>query len=198
MIEKYEHFLELLDTRLLQVFFERQKDYIHCKSGCSLCCESGEYPFSEIEFRYVMIGYNTLSENEKIIVKEKVLELKALKSNSSNDEFMYECPFLIDKKCSIYKYRGIICRTHGLIYYLTDNDGNVKNKAPKCVYFGLNYSNVYDKTTKTLSVELWEKTGIKTEPVGYNIGLKTILNSDLAKGLELKFGAEKALIDWFY
>jgi len=195
--EKYEQYLGIISTRLIQKFFEQQKDYIHCESGCSLCCEYGQYPFSEIEFQYAMLGYNALSENEKRLIQEKVKKIKEVKIKSIDEEFMYECPFLIEKKCSIYKYRGIICRTHGLMFFLTDKDGEVKSKAPRCVHFGLNYSNVYDESTGKISLELWEKTGIKTEPIAYNLGLKFLLNNVVTEELELEFGEEKALIDWF-
>ena len=197
MNEKYEQYLGIISTRLIQKFFEQQKDYIHCESGCSLCCEYGQYPFSEIEFQYAMLGYNALSENEKRLIQEKVKKIKEVKIKSIDEEFMYECPFLIEKKCSIYKYRGIICRTHGLMFFLTDKDGEVKSKAPRCVHFGLNYSNVYDESTGKISLELWEKTGIKTEPIAYNLGLKFLLNNVVTEELELEFGEEKALIDWF-
>lgn len=194
MIEKYERYLDLIGTKLLQKYFERQKEYIHCKAGCSICCENGQYPFSEVEFQYAMLGYNSLSENEKNIIQEKI---KKEKKKFVDEKSMYECPFLINKKCSIYKYRGIICRTHGLLFYITDENGESKNKIPNCVNYGLNYSNVYDDVTKTISSELWEKTGIETEPVAYNLSLKVLLNNDVTKELGLDFGEERALIDWF-
>lgn len=197
MLEKYEKYLEIIEDRLLKKFFEQQKEYIHCKPGCSLCCETGQYPFSEVEFQYAMIGYETLSEDEKSIINSKAREIKIQKEQSKDDVFMHECPFLIDKKCSIYKYRGLICRTHGLMFYYKDKNGIEKNKGPDCVNEGLNYSEVYDQETGTISVEMWEKSGIKTEPLAYNLGQKILLNSDLAKGMELDFGESKALIDWF-
>ena len=32
------------------------------------------------------------------------------------------CPFLIDKTCSVYDYRPIICRVHGLAYKVNNNE----------------------------------------------------------------------------
>lgn len=198
MIEKYKKYLELVGQKLLKKYFEQQKEYIHCKEGCSHCCESGQYPFSDVEFQYAMLGYNELSENQKNIIQAKVKEIKEQQnSDSSDDDFMYECPFLINKTCSIYEHRGIICRTHGLMFFVTDKNGKSKNKIPNCVHLGLNYSNVYDETTKTISIEKWKTTTIETEPVAYNLGLKFLLNNVLTEELELKFGEEKALIDWF-
>lgn len=197
MVEMYEQYLKILQERYFQKFFLQQKDYIFCKPECSYCCEFGQYPFSELEFKYAMIGYNNLIDETKLLIKEKIKKIREQQINDNSKEFMYECPFLINKLCSIYNHRGIICRTHGLMFFLKDKNGKTKSKAPKCFSIGLNYSNVYDKETKTISSELWEKSGIKTEPLAYNLGLKFLLNNVLTRKLELEFGEEKALIDWF-
>jgi len=196
MTNNYEQYLELIN-QLLQKYFEAQKDYIHCKPGCSHCCESGEYPYSETEFEYLMLGYNTLSEQEKAVVQGKIERIKKDKIENKDKEFLHECPFLIDKKCSVYNHRGIICRTHGLLFFIVDEHGNSKNKIPNCAYLGLNYSNVFDKTLKIISLEMWEATGIEKEPVAYNIGLKALLRNDLVKEYGLEFKEIRALIDWF-
>ena len=196
MLERYEKYLDLIGSHLLQKYFETQKEYLHCKEGCSHCCESGEYPFTNLEFQYAMVGYKALSEKEKDIIQKKVKQIKIDKEKSTKETFMHECPFLIDKKCSIYKYRGIICRTHGLLYFITDKDGNSRNKMPHCVNLGLNYSNVYDENIGMISDELWKKSGIKNEPVAYNLGTKALCSNSVTKELELDFGEAKALIEW--
>lgn len=196
MIGKYAKYLELIETHLLKKYFEHQKDYIKCKVGCSFCCESGQYPFTNIEVQYLMLGYHNLDDEQKIIVQEKIAEIKVQKDKYVGEEFMYECPFLINNKCCVYDYRGIICRTHGLMFFITDKNGKSRNKCPDCVNFGLNYSNVYDKPKKMISTELWEKSGIKAEPIAYNLSQDVLLNNDATKELGLDFGESKALIDW--
>jgi len=196
MIEKYENYLEIIGASL-QKFFTQQKPYIFCKEGCSICCETGEYPFSELEYNYAMIGYNQLSEEMKKNIQEKVDEIKKTKEISTEKKFMHECPFLIEKKCSIYKYRGVICRSYGLVSYATDKNGETKYNMPCCCMDGLNYNNVYDEESKTFSSKKWEETGIEVEPVSHNVGLNFLLNNNVTQDLELKFGEQKALIDWF-
>ena len=200
MIEKYEKYLDKINEPL-QRFFAQQKPYIFCKEGCAICCETGEYPFSELEFQYAMIGYNALPEKEKNIIQEKVRKIKELKYDSEikvdSEKFMHECPFLIEKKCSIYKYRGIICRSYGLTYYSIDKEGKTNYNLPCCVDNGLNYSNVYDKKNGTICSKKWAETGIEEEPVSYNVGLNFLLDNEMTKELELEFGKSKALIDWF-
>ena len=186
---------------MLKKYFEQQKEYLHCKPGCSSCCETGQYPYSEVEFQYLMLGYNTLSDYDKNIIQKNIekikKEYKAFKPNSDDELFMYECPFLVNKKCSVYRCRGLICRTHGLMYFMRDENGDSRNRIPHCVNLGLNYSNVYNKSEKMISQELWEKSGIKNEPVAYNLSQKALLKNGVTEELELEFGETKALIDWF-
>jgi len=199
MIKKYEQYLDSIGISL-EKFFTEQKPFIFCKEGCSICCETGEYPFSELEFKYAMIGYKALGEAEKSLIQEKVKKIKSDKKKSKDateKKFMHECPFLIDKKCSIYKYRGIICRSYGLTYYTTDEKGETFYNMPCCVDNGLNYSNVYDPQTGKISSKKWEETGIETEPVSHNVSLDFLKNNSLTKDLELGFGEAKAIIDWF-
>jgi len=191
MFEDYEIYLDSLG-KLLQKYFDKQKDYIKCHEGCSFCCESGQYPFTKLEFDYAMQGYNALSEEEKTLIKCKIEKLKSVQTPVS--ELMYECPFLIDKRCSIYSHRGIICRSHGLIYFI---DGQDDIKMPYCANLGLNYSNVYDKDRNTISMELCKKTGIEQMPSAYNVSLAVLSDNNLTKKLNLDLKEKKSLIEWF-
>lgn len=196
MLEIYKKYLNNIDATI-QEFFERQKPYIYCQKGCSLCCETGEYPISELEFEYMKSGYNKLNENKKNIIQEKINFLKEQKKICSERKFLHECPFLIEKQCSIYQYRGLICRNHGLMYHTVNKQGKQICSIPHCVNDGLNYSNVFDKITGTISSVKWIESGIEVEPVAYNIGTKFLYDNHTTQSLGLKFGEEKAILDWF-
>ena len=196
MIEKYEHYLEYINANLNR-FFEAQKPYIFCKEGCSGCCETGSYPFSKLEFEYIMLGYELLPESTKEIIKNNIKEIKAEKAKSDQEEFCHICPFLIEKKCSVYTHRGLICRSYGLLSHGKTKDGEDINKMPYCTKEGLNYSNVYDSTTEMISSEIWAKTGIETEPVAYNISLDFLWDNRHTKELGLDMSEQKCLIEWF-
>lgn len=196
-LETYEIYLNLIESRLIDKYFTQQQAFIKCQEGCSYCCESGQYPYSVIELKYLLLGYNKLSQEEKDIIQRKIDKIKKDKEEFCGEVFMYECPFLINKRCCIYNHRGIICRTHGLLFFITDEEGKKRNKIPNCVHLGLNYSNIYDKETKTISAELWEKSGIEAEPVAYNISLKALMKNDITREFGLDFGELKSLIDWF-
>ena len=196
MTEKYKQYLDRISP-YIQEYFAQQAPYIFCKEGCSICCEVGLYPFSEIEFKYAMEGFNALKDEQKSKIQKKVKEIKKLKIEPKLKPFMYECPFLLEKKCSIYNHRGIICRSYGLIQFVEDKNGNLFYQIPCCVDSGLNYSQVYDHKKSTISKEMHKNTGIEEEPLSYNVGLKYLLNNEFTEDIGIEFGEQKALIDWF-
>ncbi len=124
----YPDFLKELDAKL-ENFFKSHKEFLHCKAGCANCCKKGDYPISEIELKYLMQGYIKLDNS----VKQKI------QNNIKNIKKSEACPFLIDDLCSVYEYRPIICRVHGLAYVCKDKIV----KIPYCVNDGKNYSSVF-------------------------------------------------------
>ena len=193
-LRNYEKYLETMDSQL-EEFFDEQAPYICCKEGCSYCCKSGEYPISKLEFMYLNIGMTTLSmaELDEIDAKFKQLKLEKANHNSADGPFFHECPFLKDDKCSLYNFRSLICRAHGLAYF--SKAGKVL--VPACVDKGLNYSQVYDFDTMQISKEKYENLGITQEPLAHNVGLYFLTSNSLTEDLGLDFGEIKPMIDWF-
>src|SRR5574344_780595 len=191
-LQKYELYLNVIDKQL-EMFFEEQAPYIFCKEGCSLCCEKGEYPFSELEIKYLMIGFSRLDKETQMKILQKassIIEQK--KKRLVKDKFLYQCPFLINHRCSVYNYRGLICRNHGLAFF----DENKKLAVPHCASNGLNYSSVYDFDKESISKEKFEKTGFDVEPVAHNVGLGFLLNNSFTQKYGVNFGDVKSLIEW--
>ena len=178
MLQRYAEFLKIFDKRL-EKYFEEQCEFIKCKEGCSTCCEVGEYPFSRLELEYLMSGFVSLPFEIKHKIKEEIKKLK------SEQPKMYKCPFLIDGLCSVYKYRGIVCRTHGLAWYDESED---KIRLPYCVNIGLNYSKVFDRDTGEVFLE---------NPIRERLRIDTVLQSDEAKKYDLECGEIRPLIKWF-
>lgn len=189
--KRYEIFLYTLNKEL-QKMFDNQAEFIKCKEGCSYCCEKGEYPFSELEFNYLIEGYKQLDSNTKKIIKENIKQINKEKSKNTDKIFMHKCPFLIDKRCSVYNNRGIICRTFGLL--CEHNDGRLT--IPFCHEYGLNYAQLYDKELGQL---IDERDGIKlskTEPAAFRIERDNIMNLSIAKNLNIVWGNSKTMIDF--
>lgn len=194
MIENYEKYLEYLNGKLGE-FFEKQKDYIKCQKGCAKCCKNAEFPFSFLEFKYLMQGFMTLEKEKQDLIEDNIFKIIEDKKIFTGKKFSYDCPFLIDDVCSVYKYRGIVCRTFGLL--IPDSNDADNTKIPFCYKEGLNYSNVFDEEMNTLSTKKFEELGFKTPPLGFNVSHTYLTSEYFETNYNLKFGAKNILIDWF-
>lgn len=192
MLNRYEKYLEFLDKKL-NGFFEAQKPYIFCKDGCSLCCKNAQFPCSLLEVKYLIKGMFELPVDVRLKIEDKMIDIIAQKRNFKGERFIYDCPFLINNSCAVYKYRGIVCRAFGLLSKKEDG----KTKTPFCCFQGLNYSNVYDEQEKTFSGKKMKELGITQEPLVYNIGYSFLTSKTICDKFKLNFGEKKPLIDWF-
>lgn len=162
-IMNYEEFIEKFDKKLIK-YFDFHKEYIFCKEGCSFCCENGDYPLSQLELKYLMKGFTILDDATK----------KNVQDNIKNIKKGGKCPFLINSRCSIYQYRPIVCRVHGLAYLFKDN----KVKLPYCANKGKNYSAQYDKEGEIL-----------INPILENLDTPAVLKN-------FDYGEIRNLFDW--
>ena len=158
----YVVFLREFDKKL-QEYFNSFGDNICCKRGCSECCEKGDYPLSDLELEYLMQGYTKLESDIKIQIQQNIKTM--IKGE--------KCPFLINKECSVYDYRPIICRVHGLAYFYKDE----KVKIPHCVHNNKNFSKVYNED------------GFYGKPIPINL--------DTPHVLEGLYNEIRNLYDWF-
>lgn len=178
MLKRYEEFLKIVDARL-EKYFEEQCEFIKCREGCSACCEVGEYPFSRLELEYLLSGFSKLPLDLKIKIREEIISLKKEKPK------MHKCPFLVDKKCSVYKYRGLVCRIHGLAWY-DENENRIR--LPYCANKGLNYAKVFDRETGEVFLQ---------NPITERLRIDSILDSEEAQKYDLVRGEIRPLLKWF-
>ena len=183
MQKRYEQFLKEFDNYIAECRAEQNK-YLYCKEGCTECCEIGEYPFSRLEMEYIMSGFIRLSPDVQNNIKANIKELAAKKNKiKPGERYEYRCPFLLDKLCTLYEYRGIVCRVFGLAYL-----DNFMVRVPECANSGLNYADVYDKKSGTIQLD---------NPIKDNLRTDIVLRGDLAKKFELECGEIRRLINWF-
>ena len=190
----YKRYLNTIDE-VLKRYFEDQKEYIFCKKGCSHCCEIGTYPYTDLEFKYLLLGFFRIPMKEQQKVIKRIQDLKKeYQECEDKKKFEHRCPFLDDDGvCTVYEYRGMICRTFGLITMLDDGGCVI----PFCQELGLNYSNVYDPINKRIDMEKVKKLGFKNIPHPRKTSLKTIMSPEMFEGESpIDFGERKALIEW--
>lgn len=190
---KYKQYLNTIDS-VLKKYFEEQKEYIFCKKGCAYCCQKGQYPYSELEFKYLLLGFFRipLKEQQNVIKRIKDLKEEWQKIENKN-EYKYRCPFLDENNiCTVYDYRGLICRTFGLLT-ITPSD---KCVIPFCHSLGLNYSNVYDSENKKIDFEKVEKEGYKIFPNARKTNIKTLMSPEIFENDPIEFGEIKQMIEW--
>lgn len=192
-VNLYKKYLNTLQP-ILDGYFEEQKEFLCCQKGCAHCCERGAYPFSKLEFIYIMLGLLKLDPETRDGVLSRIRELKSqYEQCEDKTKFMYRCPFLNEEKvCTIYDFRGIICRTFGLIQ--KQSDGRVIMAF--CRELGLNYAKVFDFETKKIDYEKVKELGYKNIPQAYLIGLKNLMSEEFLGENKLDFGEVKPLIEW--
>ncbi len=192
MLENYETYLNFISNKL-ENFFESQKDYIFCHKGCAKCCKNAQFPYSLTEVNYLMLGATKLDNNTQNIIEKNMQKILEDRENFKGEKFLYDCPFLINDACSVYEYRGLVCRAFGLMTNTVDN----RIQAPFCCFQGLNYSNVVNPETKLIDYEKVKAGNFSKEPVGYNVSYEFLTDHDFEKGFNFLFGDKKPLIEWF-
>ncbi len=191
IMENYIHYLNFVEEKLNK-FFNTQKPFICCKKGCSKCCRNAIFPYSAIEMRYLMSGMFFLSDDVQEEIAKNIEKTLKAREEFQGEKFRYDCPFLINDECSVYDYRGGVCRAFGLM--TCQKDGI---KVPFCCFDGLNYSNVVDYDTKKVSPEKYLKLGCEEEPTAFNVSYEFLTNQEFEKEFNFKFGEKKPLIEWF-
>ena len=179
-LKNYIQYLVYLNDKLSK-FFDHQKIYIACKKGCAKCCKNAEFPYKKIEFDLLMEGFKTLPQETQQLIRERVKDLKE-EQKKTEGRLAHTCPFLIDDVCSVYDFRGIICRSFGLMFYNENDTPGI----PFCIYEGLNYSAL-----------LYKELGYDQEPLAFNVSHSFLTDEVLAKGFGFTFGETKPMLDWF-
>lgn len=134
-----------------------------------------------------------LGHCEQQEILKRIADLKIEYERCENKtKFMYRCPFLNSEGCcSLYEFRGLICRTFGLL----KSDKNDEIIMPFCQSLGLNYSKVYNREQKMLNEKLIEELKYKNKPKAYPLSFKNLMDENLFEDVKLDFGEIKSLIE---
>ncbi|EKE02690.1 MAG: hypothetical protein ACD_20C00346G0017 [uncultured bacterium] len=194
MLEKYKKYLQKLDQKITE-YFKSQEQFIVCKPGCAICCKNSYYIVSQVEYDFIREGFKQLNPEKQDIINEKAIKIykdrkEFLKINPDILKFTYKCPFLEDASCSLYEYRPMICRSHGLLYKDVDKENKIN--LPYCVDLGLNYANVWDGSTKSFSLEKMRKLGLISTPEAFDLSYSSMMKSTE----DVEFGDVRMIIEW--
>lgn len=100
IFRKYHKLIEKTD-QLAGSLEKMHREHMQCRLGCSYCCM--DYSVFPVEY------YAILDNLRNIDV--------GINPEAKDDE----CQFLVNDACSIYGFRPMICRTHGLpLLYMND------------------------------------------------------------------------------
>jgi Fe-S-cluster containining protein len=94
--------------------------------GCSdNCCDSYFLHHTYAEWSYLWLGIDELPRNKQKEVLEKAHEyiIAAETAMQRNERPQVMCPLNENGLCMIYKYRLMVCRTHGVPAQITRPDG---------------------------------------------------------------------------
>lgn len=187
----YENYLAFVQEKLNK-FFKAQSPFIACKEGCAHCCKNAQFPYSQMEFNYLIYGSLSIDKEIQSQIEKNIEKVLKDKKEFQGEKFRYDCPFLINNSCSVYQHRGLICRAFGLLEICHQD----KLKIPFCHELGLNYANVVDNDKKIISEEKYKALNVEEQPLSYNVGYNFLTSEEIENSFNFKFGEKKSLIDW--
>lgn len=152
---EYSGYLE----RLQEIFAAMDRAYqtvsdryhFNC-SGCDdSCCLTRFYHHTYLEYFYLRVGYRTLGRENSAEIQNRARrvcdELKT--ADETGEKVRRMCPINVDGLCSLYEYRPMICRLHGIPHELHKPGLNVVY-GPGCNVFsrqcGQEKYDVFDRT----------------------------------------------------
>lgn len=103
-------------------------------NGCTdNCCTSLFYHHTHIEQAYLRYGFNQLPQPEQNRIRSLAQTYcdQTFANGNLEESLKLLCPANKDEKCSLYPYRPMICRLHGLPHEL-NRPGTLPVKGPGC------------------------------------------------------------------
>lgn len=138
--DTYDHFLD----RLQSVFQNMDQQYaraaahygFNCSKCRNNCCRTRFYHHTHIEYLCMQTGYASLGPENRRALKARAADIckggQEIKEDASDLAPM--CPLNVDELCSLYDYRPMICRLHGIPHELRKPGQNVVF-GPGCMTF---------------------------------------------------------------
>jgi Fe-S-cluster containining protein len=131
-------------VRLEQLYASMDRSYKNAAdhygfacNGCEdNCCLTLFHHHTHIEFFYLNKGFRALDRQRQVAIAEKAQTVcSAVRWVEKNGPPLQQmCPLNVDNRCSLYAFRPMICRLHGIPSELHRPDGKT-TRAPGCASF---------------------------------------------------------------
>jgi len=137
---KYPVFLDRLQEifdAMDRAYNEAAEYYQFFCSGCTdSCCLMRFYHHTFLEYLYLLTGYQSVAKKKQnaIIKRAATVCRKTAAVDRQAIRVRHMCPLNIDGLCSLYAYRPMICRMHGIAHEL-HQPGKAVTFAPGCHVF---------------------------------------------------------------
>jgi len=140
------------DDRLLTAFLERLRDIFtamdqeynratehyqfQCDGCADNCCLTRFYHHTYLEYYYLRRGFEKLDSRQKGAILSKAEEVRRDNAKSDEKEMSLRlmCPLNFDRLCTLYPFRPMICRMHGIPHEL-QKPGQKVIQGPGCSTF---------------------------------------------------------------
>jgi Fe-S-cluster containining protein len=132
LLKRLETLFEAMDRAYATV--AGQYDF-RCNGCADNCCMTRFYHHTQLEYLYLLEGLRTLESNVRRTIYEKALTVSA-KMESADGQgkaLRIMCPLNRQGRCTLYPYRPMICRLHGIPHELQRAGGRIMN--PGCAEF---------------------------------------------------------------
>lgn len=136
-------YLPLLN-RLEIIFRDMDRTYaavaeqygFRCNGCVENCCLTRFYHHTLLEYLYLVEGMGTLDASARQAVLKQALAVSTRMAGADRrgEALRIMCPLNQDGRCTLYPYRPMICRLHGIPHELHRPDGDVI-KNPGCDEF---------------------------------------------------------------
>jgi Fe-S-cluster containining protein len=131
-------------SRLQDIFAAMDREYaraaehygFECDGCADSCCLTRFYHHTYLEYFYLRRHFEKLDPREKdeILVKAEEVCRDTAKADENDMPVRLMCPLNYDRLCSLYPFRPMICRMHGIPHELHKPGQNIIN-GPGCTTF---------------------------------------------------------------
>jgi len=124
-LDRLEEIFRLMDSH----YKAMTQQYGFLCMGCDEnCCLTLFYHHTLLECLYLHVGYRKLENIEKSALQQSAVHFdhhQQVTGDRPGQSFRRMCPLNINNKCTLYEYRPMICRLHGIPYELHAPDNTI-------------------------------------------------------------------------